>query len=252
MKKYRSKIITFFAVITMAATLTSCGSLFNKFSKTNSSLSLSQSVEEAELKKLSEKTMESEPNVNENERLISFDNPDYEWSQFDTKEAKAILKGNGLLIESSKSDRIVLSVAEFPVDLDNPEFSYKVIFTSANLGDNKYVGLVFDYLNDRNYKAVMVDKKTFIYFTVEKGETSIVKQGLVKSGKFASLISISLQGQKMEIKLNDLEVSTINRVQITSPILGVMISGKMKAFCSGFYFAVPEPNENIEQSTTDI
>lgn len=252
MKKYRSKIITFFAVITMAATLTSCGSLFNKFSKTNSSLSLSQSVEEAELKKLSEKTMESEPNVNENDRLISFDNPDYEWSQFDTKEAKAILKGNGLLLESSKSDRIVLSVAEFPIDLDNPEFSYKVIFTSANLGDNKYVGLVFDYLNDRNYKAVMVDKKTFIYFTVEKGETSIVKQGLVKSGKFASLISISLQGQKMEIKLNDLEVSAINRVKITSPILGVMISGKMKAFCSGFYFAVPEPNENIEQSTTDI
>lgn len=252
MKNTGQKALLFLVITTLAAALTSCGSLFSRFSKNNPSGSLSQSVGEAEMKKLSEKAMESENSADENDRIISFDNPDYEWSQFDTKDAKAILKGNGLLLESSKSDRTVLSVAEFPIDLDNPEFSYKVIFTSANLGDNKYVGLVFDYLNDRNYKAVMVNKKTFTYFTVEKGETSVVKQGLVKSGMFASILSISLQGEKMEIKLNDLEVSAINRVKITSPILGVMISGKMKAFCSGFYFAVPEPNENIEQSTTDI
>lgn len=182
----------------------------------------------------------------------SFTSPDYEWTQFDSKKGKAVIDTNGLILVSGEDNQQVISVAEFNFDAESTDFEYGIAFTATKAEEGKFVGLVFDYENNRNFKAFVVSKKDFMYFTVDNGETSIVKQGLAKPGKTIDNLTLKRVGQKILVQLNGVDVTSINRIKISNPVLGVMVQGKGKAFCTGFLFKLPEENEDTEQSTSDI
>lgn len=178
--------------------------------------------------------------------------PTYEWTQFDNKSGKITMTSSGLLIESKSKKQSLISVTEFPFNSENDSFEFGMTFSLTKAEKGKYIGIVFDYESNKDFKAIVFSQKDYIYYTVQRGEQSVIKQGLVKPGKLISNIFIKYDSDKLEVLLNGLEVTTINRISITSPQLGVIVSGKTSAICEAFYFYVPETGIATEQSTSDI
>lgn len=182
-------------------------------------------------------------------KITPVDDPAYEWSQFDDKKGKAIMKQGMLLIESKDDKGSVASVVELDQD-PAANFAFLVVL-SAKPEENAEVGVVFDYKDNRNFKAILFSKKNFVYETVNGGEVSIVKQGFVKPGKEISVIQMDRNGDKVDVYLNGMDVTTLKRVDIETTNFGVVVTGKYKASVRGFYYKSLDNGDDIEQSTVD-
>lgn len=181
---------------------------------------------------------------------LSFNDTEYEWNQYESKESVAVLKPEGLLLENKTDENVAYSVSEFPVDIENPAFTFEVKLQDFK-ADEKSVGLIFDYENNRNYKGFVVNKKSFVYFSVQKGEMSIIKQTLVKPGKKINSISMKIRFGKMEAYVNGLEVTKIKNIKIDNQMLGVIFQGKGRALFKSFVFDMPDSSDESESATTD-
>lgn len=199
---------------------------------------------------------ESEADSGDNENTITaieFLDPQYEWSQFDSKKkGKAIIRTEGLVLESKEEEGIMSSVAELPVSGDTFEFDFGATFLNAKLDDNKAIGLILNYRNDRNFQAISVSKNGFQLEECADGAVSVIKRGLAKTDKTCNTLKISYQGGKMTILLNDIELSIVKNMTITSSTFGVFITGKNKALLKDFIFSMPDENADTEQSTSDV
>ncbi len=177
--------------------------------------------------------------------------PMFEWTQYDNSTGSVKMGQNVLILDSRNPSVSCMSVTDLQFDPKESAFEFGLSFYLTPAEDNKYVGMVLDYENSKQFKAIIFSKKEFIYYIVEKGDISIIKQGLVKPGKFIETIYAKYEGSVLNILLNGLEVTTLNRVSISSPIFGVMVSGKRKAICDGFYFNIIESQDGQEQSTSN-
>lgn len=182
-------------------------------------------------------------------KITPVDDPAYEWSQFENKNGKALMKQGALILESKDDKENAASVVELDQDPAS-NFGFGVVM-SAKPEENSEVGLVFDYKDNRNYKAILFSKKSFEYVTVSGGELSVVKQGLVKPGKEIVLIQMRRNGDKVDVYLNGMEVTTLKRVDIETTNFGVVVNGKNKALVRGFYYKSLDNGDDIEQSTVD-
>lgn len=183
--------------------------------------------------------------------FFEISDPLYEWSEIDSKLAKVQLTSNGLLLESKTDNGVAFSIAELPINLEeNSAFVFGAIFTGVKLNEKKMVGLIFDYEDGRNYKGIAVSKKQFEYFVVKDGVSTPVKTGLVKMKGDILALYMARHDGKVEFYLNDLEICTVKRISITSPMFGVFVQGKMKAMVPKFMMNSFVPEET-EQSTTD-
>lgn len=177
--------------------------------------------------------------------------PEYDWSQFDTKKISVEIKHEGIVMTSKEDDGVAFTIAELPIDVDhNSEFLFGVTLLGPKLDEKKSIGLIFDYEDARNYKGIAIFKKQFEYFVVKDGTRSSVKTGLVKMKGGAYTITMQRQDGKVEFKLNDLELCVLKKVSITNAMFGAFIQGKMKAVMPVFYMYNAE-REDTEQSTTD-
>ena len=184
---------------------------------------------------------------------IEFLDPQYEWSQFkNKKKGKAVIKTEGLFLESKENEGIIASVVELPISADTFAFTFGTTFSRTKPEEDKSIGLIFNYRNERNYQAVSVFKKGFQIEECVDGTISVIKRGLAKTNNQANTLVIDYQGGKMEVKLNGVDLTTVKNMTITSPILGVFISGKNSAILPNFTFSIPETNTESEQSTSDM
>ena len=184
---------------------------------------------------------------------IEFLDPQYEWSQFENKKkGKAVIKTEGLFLESKENEGIIASVVELPISADTFAFTFGTTFSRTKPEEDKSIGLIFNYRNERNYQAVSVFKKGFQIEECVDGTISVIKRGLAKTNNQANTLVIDYQGGKMEVKLNGVDLTTVKNMTITSPILGVFISGKNSAILPNFTFSIPETNTESEQSTSDM
>ena len=180
---------------------------------------------------------------------VRIDDPNYEWSQFDSKAGKCMIDKNGnLTLESKTDNQSVVTTTELNIDTES-DFDL-MLSLLAKPENGKNVGIVFDYENNRNYKAFIVNKKEFVYYVVEKGEVSIVKQGLVKPGKLISSLGFHKTGDKLTMMLNGVEVTTLKKVPLATPNFGLIVNGKYKVVLCGFTFRLDIPDDE-EQPTTD-
>lgn len=181
---------------------------------------------------------------------LAADDTNLDWSQFDSKTGKAAFSKKGFLdIESKDDKRPVMTVTEIPVI---PDANYEIaVSLQAKPEDDKFVGIVFDYQNQKNYKSIVVSKKTFVYSVTERGDESVVKEGLVKPGKLISNIGFRKEGTVVRFLLNDVEVSKIKNVDITTPIFGVIVGRKGKASIAGISYRVDEQQETEMGSGVD-
>lgn len=184
--------------------------------------------------------------------FIETTDPLYEWTQYDNKLGSVTMAPAGLSLVSKAPNISAISVVDLNFDPQDTPFEFGLSFYKTLAEDNKYVGMILDYENNNKYKAIVFSKKDYIYYSVDKGETSIIKQGLVKPGKFIETIFVKHVGSRMTVLLNGLEVTDLTRINITSPIYGIIVSGKRSAICDGFYFNTCEPESDQNQSTSDM
>ena len=147
---------------------------------------------------------------------------------------------------------MAFSVVELPIGVENNvEFIFGVDLEGPKLNDNNGVGMIFDYQDNRNYKAMMISKKQYCYIVVKDGISSTVRTGLVKyKGNKYQLILKRENGGAVFL-LNGIEICKLRRISLTSSYFGVFVSGKAKTILSNFIMFVPD-QEDTEQSTTDI
>lgn len=200
--------------------------------------------------------------------------PEYEWSQIDSKQIKVEFKSQTLMFESKKFDGFAYSVTELPINVeDTPEFMFGFtlngfrpsdksknealasrLMSKAGNSDNIIMmgsfGMLFDYQDIRNYKAIAIFQKTFQYYVVKDGILSMVKSGPVKhKGDSFKLIMLRENGG-IEFLLNGIEVCKLRKINLSSSFFGVCINGKGKAEMPSFIMYIPE-QEDTEQSTSN-
>lgn len=202
----------------------------------------------------SDPTTDADSEIDENTvTTIEFLDPQYEWSQLDNKKkGKAIIRTEGLILESKEEEGVVSSVVELPVSADTFAFDFGATFTNAKLEEDKAIGLIFNYRNERNYQAISVFKKGFQVEECVDGTISVIKRGLAKTDKRRNTLQISYQGGKMSALLNGIELTTVKNMAITSSMFGVFVTGKNVALLNNFMFSIPDENTDSEQSTTDM
>lgn len=184
--------------------------------------------------------------------LYSVSDSRYEWTQGEGKEYKVLLKDKGMEIESKSNEISAFSTVEIPFDVENESFTFGVNFLGAKPDDEKRIGLMFDFADNRNYRAITIGKKMFSYIVCREGQISIVKTGLIKPNKIFANLRIERKGDKMKFFLNDIEVTTMNKVKLENAVFGAMVVGKHKANLVSYIFNMDDEREDTEQSTSDI
>ena len=182
---------------------------------------------------------------------FSVTDPEYEWSQMDTKQVKVVLKSQYLSLESKIDNGLAFSVSELPIDVEDiPEFAFGINLKGLKIDKKNSFGMIFDYQDMRNYKGISISKKQYNYFTVKDGVLTVVKNGPVKfKGDYFNLLLQRVNGG-IEFFLNGIEVCKLRKISLTSSYFGVFINGKGKAQMPSFIMAIPE-QEDTEQSTSN-
>ncbi|MCH5216764.1 MAG: hypothetical protein J1F10_07455 [Muribaculaceae bacterium] len=213
--------------------------------------------------------------------IFSVSDPEYEWSQIDTKQIKVGFKSQSLQFESKQNNGFAYSVVELPINVeDNAEFLFGINLKGFKPNDsskeekfskeNKFIskaaskaenvdatnminssfGMIFDYQDIRNYKGLAISKKEYQYYMVKDGIVSMVKRGPVKyEGDIFKLIMRRENGG-IEFLLNGIEVCNLRKIKLTSSFFGVFINGKGKAEMPSFIMYISE-QEDTEQSTSN-
>lgn len=182
--------------------------------------------------------------------LRSIEDPEFEWTQFKDKTSFALLDKKGLVVASKTDNGIVCSTTEVSLNLEDDSFCFGMIL-NGKVSKDKGIGLLFDYSNNRNYKCIMFTKDNFTYYSVEGGERSIVKQGLVKTGKGNILIPCIIRNYgQTYIFLNGQEVTKLKNLKLNEPVFGVAVEGKNMVSCSNFIFEILPSDTDEEMSTT--
>lgn len=200
--------------------------------------------------------------------------PEYEWSQIDSKQIKVGLKSQTLSIESKTPDGFAYSVTELPINVeDTPDFVFGFTLNgfkpsdnskneklasklSAKVGNSNDIlmmgsfGMLFDYQDIRNYKAIAIFQKTFQYYVVKDGILSMVKSGPVKFKGNSFKLIMKRENGGVEFQLNGIDVCKLRKINLTSSYFGVFIYGKGKADMPSFMMYIPE-QEDSEQSTSN-
>ncbi|MDE6340115.1 MAG: hypothetical protein K2K97_10085 [Muribaculaceae bacterium] len=185
-----------------------------------------------------------------NDKSFSTTDPQLEWSQFKGKKGSAVISDKGLVLECKNADYYVTSITELSFNTETDNFGFSANFIGPKLSNDTKVGIVFDYSDSRNYKAITISKEQYSYFVVKDGMSSTVKTGLVKYVGSAYSLFMKKEADKIIFYLNGIEFAKFSRIKIESPYLGVMLEGKGKTLIPSFTFEIEDQAEQ-EESTTD-
>lgn len=181
---------------------------------------------------------------------FSVSDPEYEWSQMDTKKAKVFFKSQALVLDSKDANGSACTVSELPIDVEEmPEFIFGFNLITK-VGNNSNFGMVFDYNDARNYKGISIDKKQYTYFTVKDGVYAVVKSGPVKYKGTNFTLLLKRESGGIEFVLNGIEVCKLRKIELTSSLFGAFVSGKAVAVMPSFIMYMPE-QKDTEQSTSN-
>lgn len=183
--------------------------------------------------------------------IFSVSDPEYEWSQIDSKKIKVEMKSQSLVFESKDEGGFAFSVSELPIDVvELPEFLFGINLKNLKIDDKNSFGMIFDYQDMRNYKGISISKKQYSYYTVKDGVLSVVKNGPVKYKGNNFALQLKRENGGIEFVLNGIEVCKLRKISLTSSYFGAFVNGKAKAEMPTFIMYIPE-QEDTEQSTSN-
>lgn len=183
--------------------------------------------------------------------LVLTSDPEFEWMQFDEKTGKAMLTKKGLELESKKDGSLIFSCCDLPVNVVDDDFSVIFSMNPDGFSDDKPFGIVYDYENDRNFKALLIFKKGFQLVEMAKGEMSVSRKGVYKAkNKKSMLIGITKENGKLVFSINSLPLATLKKVDLTNSSFGFIVGNKAKLTCNYLAYAIA-PRDDSDAPTAD-
>ncbi len=170
--------------------------------------------------------------------LISMSDPEYEWMQYDEKEGKALLKKDGIELESKKDNGYAATYCEFSMNPVDTDFVVTFNMKPGSVDNDKAFGIVYDVENDITYKAVVLTKKGFQILSVEDGKASVLRKGIYKVKSKDFNLTMLMKRKKLTFYINGLPLATIKNAEIKNPQFGFVTSNKGKLLCKSFGYKV--------------
>lgn len=200
------------------------------------------------------KTAISDDATGEKSYIFPMGDMQYEWSEHKTKTSSALLDKKGLVVESKegKLSSLAASIVEIPFNVESGNFIFGATFLDVKPSDDFNIGLIFDYKNNRNFKAVRVSKNQYTFIDVTDGEISEDKTGLVKYKSKNLALVIERHDGKIFFYLNGMEFGKLSRGEIVHETFGVFVAGKGKAVIPNYTFYTFGDENDVEQSTSDV
>ena len=255
------KALLIFITTLLAASCIEAKISFGTFMKKGLLTAIKENNERNKLKD-AVKEVES-PDVSENEEedldpddvrnfFKSIDDTQYQWTQGKSKGQQALMSTNGLVISNKIEKEIYASTVELPVVVDTDDFIFGIVTSSTKLNENNGIVLIFDYQDDHNFKAIVINDSQYRYLKFSNGVANSVKTGLIKYSNKNTLNTIYIQreGSTIYFYLNDVEYGVLKNVVINNAVFGAGVMGKASTTILKMIFHVDIPENDIEQSTT--
>lgn len=203
-------------------------------------------------------------------KTVRMDDGLAEWTEFDEKEGKAIIKGEYIEIESRADDYYAASYAELPVNLSDAGFVVNADLLPASIDDKHMFGMMFDVKGNSRFQAILFNKKQYYVISCDKGEMTVDKKGLYKVQKNPKIIQFGgfqhigditplVDNSKLmsvtmvydhgtaTFFLNGLEITSVKNVQIEYPAFGFFTDGKSKLKGYGFTYSLLMSDDDEEE-----
>ena len=169
--------------------------------------------------------------------------PDFEWSQFDNKQARCQFKKNILELECLKEGMYACTSTELDFDVRNNNFILSFQIDVEKLEDEHCVGIVYDFKNTNNFKALYFGKKQFTFVTIENGNKVVEKEGLYKyklEKKKGLIITLKKKGRRIDFYLGSqyFPLTTLKQSEITHSNVGFYVENKTGIKITGFGYCV--------------
>ncbi len=181
----------------------------------------------------------------------SFDSNVMGWTEISSKEGEAVIKegvmhlegknsGSGLSealwgVPSKPASQIITSCyAPFDVK-KNFELSCKA--TVKKINENNMVGILFDYYDDYNFRAFVIDDEVAYYFSYTEGDLTGFKSNLLKlKDKKKADIEFRIKStyNKIEFIVNNMQALEIRYAELISSGIGLYVRGAQVADFDNF------------------
>lgn len=153
------------------------------------------------------------------------------WSEFEDESGEAVVKDGSLVIKS-KEGWIYYSKCKTNLD-GNKNFNIFVdVNVKGGLEKNKYIGLLFDYKDGKNYMLFKVEKGFVWFEQYQNGVCIREEKDYLKQNKKESIkhLTFELQkkGQRVIFLVNDEESIEMDGVEVSSNKIGFMVSDDQK------------------------
>lgn len=180
--------------------------------------------------------------------MVSMADPEYEWMQYDEKDSKAMLKKQGLELESKKDDSLCATYCEMPFNTEDNDFVVIFDMKPESVDDKKPFGIIYDVENDVTYKAMVLTKKGYQVLSVADGKVSVLRKGMYKAKSKDFSLAMYMKKGKLTFFVNGLPMCTMKNAVIKNPQFGFVVGNKGKMECKQFGYKVLERDTTSEET----
>lgn len=172
----------------------------------------------------------------------NFAEPDseIEWTVFKNDDSKAEIKKKSLELECKRENTSAISTAKFKKVNVGKDFEYTALFKPSKIDNKSSVGIVFDYRDDNNFQALIIDKNKYYYVVCERGQEYVEAQGDCKVKGIFCNVTIKKERNSLKFLVNGIEFGSVKTAKkMRQPNFGVIVNGKNKMSCLAVVLGIP-------------
>lgn len=155
----------------------------------------------------------------------NFETNRFQWEEYYENKVSASIQDGFLELDCDDDDLLAWSVAELPIDVDR---NFDLTFSfHADIKDDYWFGIVFNYEDGNNFNYMIVQEKRFVLFNRVNGTSNVIRRLpiILKKGKDKDIkIAMNKKGKKLIFLVDEMEVLSITK-EITNNNFGCIIIG---------------------------
>lgn len=162
----------------------------------------------------------------QDKRIIkdNFESNRFQWGEFYENKGSASIEDGFLKLDCDDDKSFAWTVAELPLDIDrNFNLTYNFY---ADVDDDYWFGIVFNFEDENNFNCFVVQEKRFRLINMVNGVLSISRRSgiILKEGDKNVKIVMNKKGKKLVFHVDDMEVISVTK-GITSNVFGCIVLG---------------------------
>ena len=183
---------------------------------------------------------------------VAVSDPMYEWMQYDENDMSCKLKKDALVMENKSEKLMAYTFTEIPVNVAEEDFVVSMAMLPSEISDDKPVGVIFNYRNEKNYDMMTLGEKNFYVSECIGGEKALIVKGLykilpfgsdmlecelgVKGDKKTVVLTLKKDGGKLNILVNGLPMCSVKNKKLEYPTFGFIVGNKGKLVVYGLEY----------------